>query len=106
MAPAMRNPRTGRQVRCRLHGGRATGPTTAEGSEKCRRANWKHGHRSRVYIQQQRRRRAELRRFLLEDRRALLEIKGMIRALKRTLKAQAEKQPTAPLVVPAEGWPS
>ena len=32
--------------RCRLHGGKSTGPRTAEGLERSRRANWKHGRRS------------------------------------------------------------
>ena len=36
-APAMPN------GRCRLHGGKSTGPRTAEGLERCRTANWKHG---------------------------------------------------------------
>jgi hypothetical protein len=29
--------------RCRLHGGKSTGPRTAAGLERCRTANWKHG---------------------------------------------------------------
>src|SRR5262249_36705891 len=33
--------------RCRLHGGKSTGPRTREGLERSRRANWKHGHFSR-----------------------------------------------------------
>jgi hypothetical protein len=36
-APGMRN------GRCRLHGGASTGPRTAEGLERCRRARLKHG---------------------------------------------------------------
>ena len=36
-APAMPN------GRCRLHGGKSTGPRTAEGLERCRQASWKHG---------------------------------------------------------------
>lgn len=35
--PAMAN------GRCRLHGGKSTGPKTTEGLERSRRANWKHG---------------------------------------------------------------
>ena len=35
--PAMKN------GRCRLHGGKSTGPRTPEGLEKSRKANWKHG---------------------------------------------------------------
>ncbi|MBW8056150.1 MAG: hypothetical protein FVQ76_12715 [Nitrospira sp.] len=34
--PAMKN------GRCRLHGGKSTGPRTPEGLERARRANWKH----------------------------------------------------------------
>ncbi len=40
--PAMRNRR-----RCRLHGGKSTGPKTAAGLERSRRARWKHGGYSR-----------------------------------------------------------
>jgi hypothetical protein len=40
-APAMAN------GRCRLHGGKSTGPRTVEGLERCRRANWKHGFYSK-----------------------------------------------------------
>lgn len=36
--PALRNRR-----RCRLHGGKSTGPKTAAGLEQSRRARWKHG---------------------------------------------------------------
>lgn len=39
--PAMRN------GRCRLHGGLSTGPRTAAGLERSRRARWIHGRRSR-----------------------------------------------------------
>jgi hypothetical protein len=37
MGPAMAN------GRCRMHGGKSTGPRTPEGLERCRMANWKHG---------------------------------------------------------------
>ena len=33
--------------RCKLHGGKSTGPRTSEGLERSRRANWKHGYYSR-----------------------------------------------------------
>src|SRR5215467_11665593 len=33
--------------RCKVHGGKSTGPRTMEGLERSRRANWKHGHFSR-----------------------------------------------------------
>jgi hypothetical protein len=32
--------------RCRFHGGKSTGPRTAEGRERSRRSNWKHGYYS------------------------------------------------------------
>ena len=41
-APAMPN------GRCRMHGGASTGPRTPEGLERCRRARWKHGARSKA----------------------------------------------------------
>jgi hypothetical protein len=36
--PAMAN------GRCRVHGGKSTGPRTPEGLERSRKAAWKHGH--------------------------------------------------------------
>jgi hypothetical protein len=33
--------------RCKVHGGKSTGPRTPEGLERSRRANWKHAHFSR-----------------------------------------------------------
>jgi hypothetical protein len=33
-----------RNGRCRMHGGKSTGPRTPEGLERTRRANWKHGY--------------------------------------------------------------
>ncbi len=39
-APAMAN------GRCRMHGGKSTGPRTPEGLERSRKANFKHGHYS------------------------------------------------------------
>src|SRR5258707_8128333 len=34
-------------ARCKVHGGKSSGPRTPEGLERSRRANWKHGHFSR-----------------------------------------------------------
>ena len=69
-APAMRNPKTGQSTRCRMHGGASTGPQTPEGLERCRKARWKHGHRSAAAVAERRRRaqagrkvRAELSRL-------------------------------------------
>ena len=39
-APAMAN------GRCRMHGGKSTGPRTPKGLERSRKANFKHGHYS------------------------------------------------------------
>src|SRR5512132_2674781 len=33
--------------RCKVHGGKSTGPRTPKGLEHSRRANWKHGYYSR-----------------------------------------------------------
>lgn len=52
--PAMQN------GRCRLHGGKSTGPRTPEGLERSRRANWKHGRYSAEAIAERR----EMRRVL------------------------------------------
>lgn len=46
--------------RCRMHGGKSTGPRTAEGLERSRRANWKHGD----YSQEARAERAKTRAAL------------------------------------------
>jgi hypothetical protein len=48
-SPAMRN------GRCRLHGGLSTGPKTAEGIERIRRANTKHGLYSAAAIAERKR---------------------------------------------------
>src|SRR5687768_14119947 len=53
--PAMSN------GRCRLHGGKSTGPRTAEGLERSRKANWKHGFYSSAAVAERRSARAQLR---------------------------------------------
>jgi hypothetical protein len=47
-APAMQN------GRCRMHGGKSTGPRTVEGLERSRKANRKHGHYSAESIARRR----------------------------------------------------
>ena len=64
-APAMSN------GRCRLHGGQSTGPRTAEGLERCRRANWKHG----LYSQQALAERHRMRELSRSSVQLLDEIK-------------------------------
>jgi len=61
-APAMSN------GRCRLHGGKSTGPRTPEGLEKSKKANWKHGFYSANAISER-----QLLRWFLRESRALLE---------------------------------
>ncbi len=41
--------------RCRMHGGKSTGPRTPEGLERSRKANWKHGRYSQEAIEERRR---------------------------------------------------
>ena len=48
-SPAMKN------GRCRMHGGKSTGPRTPEGLARSRRANWKHGFYSREAVEIKRR---------------------------------------------------
>jgi hypothetical protein len=64
-APAMRN------GRCRLHGGKSTGPRTAEGRERCRTANWKHG----LYSKQARAERDRVRELLRSSAQLLSELR-------------------------------
>jgi len=37
--------------RCRLHGGLSTGPKTAEGKARIAAAHWKHGRRSKKFVE-------------------------------------------------------
>ncbi len=56
--------------RCRMHGGKSTGPRTPEGLENSRRANRKHGHYS-----------AEAKAERLEARVETLLLKNMLKDL-------------------------
>ena len=58
--------------RCKLHGGKSTGPRTPEGLERSRRANWKHGHFSREAKAE----RSRLRAAILALRYLRYSIKG------------------------------
>ena len=54
-APRFRDPlrsrranwKHGQNGRCKVHGGKSTGPRTPEGLERSKRARWKHGYYSR-----------------------------------------------------------
>jgi len=86
----VKNPRTGRRLRCRLHGGKSTGPKTEKGRVACARANWRHGKRSRGYIEKRRRDRAELRRILLEME---LEHRDLKRRVREHTRQQRNQEP-------------
>src|SRR6516225_9897144 len=60
--------------RCKVHGGKSTGPRTPEGLERSRRANWKHGH----YSREAKAERSRLRAAILALR-YLMASPGMIR---------------------------
>ena len=60
-SPAMKN------GRCRMHGGKSTGPRTPEGSERARKARWKHGYYS-----------AEAKAKRAEGRRAIQELRALL----------------------------
>jgi hypothetical protein len=46
--------------RCRMHGGKSTGPRTPEGLERARKARWRHGY----YSAEAKRARAEARALI------------------------------------------
>jgi hypothetical protein len=57
--------------RCRWHGGASTGPRTAEGLERSRKANWRHG----LYSEEAKARRREARVAIRFLRQILAEIR-------------------------------
>ena len=65
--PCQKHPIAGR-TRCRLHGGLSTGPRTPEGKAACVAAHWKHGRRSKAYVEARKQIWAELRRIEEEMR--------------------------------------
>ena len=58
--------------RCRMHGGLSTGPKTAAGLARSRRANWKHG----LYSQRAKTERILVRALLAESRDGIRKISG------------------------------
>jgi len=63
------NPAIGGRTRCKLHGGRSTGPRTAEGKSRSIAAHTKHGRRSREHVEKVKAINAELRRITYELKR-------------------------------------
>ena len=55
-----KNPMKGKK-RCRIHGGASTGPRTAEGRARIVAAHFKHGKRSKRFVEQRKKIWAELR---------------------------------------------
>ena len=63
-APAMAN------GRCRMHGGKSTGPRTTDGLERSRKAHWKHGHYSAESLSE----RQYIRQLLRESRETIEQV--------------------------------
>jgi hypothetical protein len=55
-----------------MHGGVCTGPSTAEGLERSRRARWKHGQYSAVALAEQKR----VRELLAQSRELLKQMQA------------------------------
>ena len=67
------NPAIGSRTRCKLHGGKSTGPRTPEGKARTIAAHTKHGRRSREHVEKVKAINAELRRLTYE-----LKLAGLI----------------------------
>ena len=65
-----RNPVVTDRNRCRMHGGKSTGPRTPEGKARSIAAHTKHGRRSRAHVARVKAINAKLRRVILECKRA------------------------------------
>ena len=67
---ACQNPAIGGRNRCKLHGGKSTGPRTPEGKARSIAAHTKHGRRSKAHVEKVKAINADLRRVILECKRA------------------------------------
>ena len=65
---ACQKPPLNGKKKCRLHGGLSTGPRTAEGKARIAAAHFKHGRRSKKFVEARKRLWAELRRVEREMR--------------------------------------
>ena len=63
------NPAIKDRARCKLHGGKSTGPRTAHGKARVAAAHTKHGRRSRSHVEKVRYINAELKRITYELKR-------------------------------------
>jgi len=66
---ARQNPAIKNRSRCKLHGGRSTGPRTAEGKARVAATHTKHGRRSRAHVEKVKFINAALRRITYELKR-------------------------------------
>ena len=66
---ACQNPAIKDRSRCKLHGGKSTGPRTAEGKARSIAAHTKHGRRSKAHVERVKAINAELRRITYELKR-------------------------------------
>jgi hypothetical protein len=89
-APGVWNRKTGKYGRCRMHGGKSTGPRTPEGIERCRKANWKHGERSAEHIAYRRAFRRELQWMRWEGDQLERELRVILRERKRQQRADQQ----------------
>ena len=58
---ACQKPPLNGKTRCRLHGGLSTGPKTPEGKARIAASHWKHGRRSKKFVQMRKQIWADLR---------------------------------------------
>ena len=63
------NPAIKKRSRCKLHGGKSTGPRTAEGKARVAAAHTKHGRRSKAHVEKIKYINAELRLITYELKR-------------------------------------
>ena len=63
------NPVVTDRNRCRMHGGKSTGPRTPAGKERVAAANTKHGRRSKAHVEKVRAINAEIKRITLALKR-------------------------------------
>ena len=68
-----KNPVVTSRKKCRMHGGKSTGPTTVKGQEKVRMASLRHGRRSHARVEKIKALTAELRRLTNQ-----LKLQGLI----------------------------
>jgi hypothetical protein len=66
---ACQNPTIKGRTRCKLHGGKSTGPRTPEGKARAAAAHTKHGRRSKAHVERVRYINSEIRRITYELKR-------------------------------------